>query len=179
MGGWCGCVLSELGFLGLTGLGSLVWVCIYDRWGWADLKGACVSGMDSWPLWIPACAGMTIGGDAGMTIGGDAGMTGCLLSSSPRRRGFQAVGWIPRLFPVDSRLRGNDEGGDAGMTGRCAGVTRGGLGPCGFLALWVPAFAGMTGRCAGMTKGEAGCIAGGVRVTKYCAGELHEGVGVT
>ena len=39
-------VLSESGF---SGLGPLLRVCIYDRRGWADLKGACVSGVDSWP----------------------------------------------------------------------------------------------------------------------------------
>ena len=54
--------LSEpgfLGFWGLTGLGAFLRACIYDRRGWADLKGACVSGVDSWPPWIPAFAGMT------------------------------------------------------------------------------------------------------------------------
>ena len=38
--------LGGLGFKGLAGLGALLRVCIYDRRGWADLKGACVSGND-------------------------------------------------------------------------------------------------------------------------------------
>ena len=41
--------MFELGVKGLTGFGLLLRVCIYDRRGWADLKGACVSGVDSWP----------------------------------------------------------------------------------------------------------------------------------
>ena len=51
-------------------------------------------------------------------------------------------GWVPASVDSRPRLRGGRL--FAGMTGWCAGVTRGGLGPCGFLALWIPApaFAG-------------------------------------
>ena len=72
--------------------------------------------------------------------------------------------WVPASVDSRPRLRGGRL--FAGRTGWCAGVTRGGLGPCGFLALWIPAFAGMTGWGAGMTGWGAGMtfLRGGDRV---------------
>ena len=50
---------------------------------------------------------------------------------------------------IDRLMSGNDglgRGGDERWIGA----------PCGFLALWIPAFAGMTGWCAGVTRDGLG-----------------------
>ena len=94
-----------------------------------------------------------------------AGMMGRVAGMTGRVAGMTGVG------AMDSRLRGNDEGKDAGMmerdanpsvipvkTGNQRGRGVGGTSEGVRLAWgrWIPAYAGMTGRVAGMTGVVAG-----------------------